>query len=53
MATKIIAGLSIVVYGWGGDVAGFLVEKISGQTLEQFLYVEYLGRSYMSADRLT
>jgi len=24
------------VYGWSADVAGFLVEKISGQTLEQF-----------------
>jgi CubicO group peptidase (beta-lactamase class C family) len=24
------------VYGWSADVVGFLVEKISGQTLEQF-----------------
>ena len=27
-----------VVYGWSSDVLGFLVEKVSGQTLEQFWY---------------
>ena len=31
--------LWIVVYGWSADAVGFLVEKISGQTLEQFWYV--------------
>ena len=31
--------LWIVAYGWGSEVAGFLVEKVSGQTLEQFWYV--------------
>lgn len=27
-----------VVYGWSSDVIGFIVEKVSGQTLEQFWY---------------
>ena len=34
-----ICSLILVVYGWSADVTGFLVEKISGQTLEQFWYV--------------
>ena len=29
---------SSVVYGWSSDILGFLVEKFSGQTLEQFWY---------------
>jgi len=32
---------SLVVYGWSSDVLGFLVEKVSGQTLEQFWYATY------------
>jgi hypothetical protein len=26
----------VVVYGWSSDVLGFLIEKVSGQSLEQF-----------------
>ena len=33
----------LVVYGWSAEVAGFLVEKVSGQTLEQFWYVIYFA----------
>jgi len=28
-----------VAYGWSSDIIGFIVEKVSGQTLEQFWYV--------------
>lgn len=28
----------IVVYGWSSDALGFLVEKVSGQTLDNFWY---------------
>ena len=38
--------MNIVAYGWGSDVAGFLVEKASGQTLEQFWYVMYTPRFF-------
>ena len=41
-----------VVYGWSADVAGFLVEKISGQTLEQFWYVMYFTWFYICWSRL-
>ena len=37
----------IVVYGWSSEVAGFLVEKVSGQTLEQFWYVMYLRKIFL------
>ena len=28
-----------VVYGWSSDILGFVIEKVSGQSLESFLYV--------------
>lgn len=28
-------------HGWSSDIAGFLVEKITGQTLEDYLYEPY------------
>jgi hypothetical protein len=35
-----------VVYGWSSDALGFLVEKVSGQTLDNFWY------ALASTDRL-
>lgn len=29
--------IEIVVYGYSSDILGFIVEKISGQTLEKYL----------------
>ena len=27
----------LVVYGWGSDVLGFVIEKVSGQRLDEYL----------------
>ena len=34
-----------VVYGWSSDILGFLIEKVSGQSLDDFLCVALFEKS--------
>lgn len=36
-----ISPFATVAYGWSSDILGFVIEKVSGVTLEQFLYAPF------------